>query len=415
MNGRSRAAAAVAALALLLPPAAPAPARDAPPGGEATERIEATLHEIRLPEGFRIALYALAPGARHMAVAPAAGGGSAVVFVGTRTDRVWAVLDRDGDGRAEEVRTFAPGLRFRGPNGPCLDASGTLFVPEANRMRAFPDAAARLGEDAPAAAEVVPEGALVPEDELVPLPGWVLPSHAWRVCRVGPDGRLYVALGQPHDVPPPGKLALYGRLGMGGIVRMDRGGGNREVYARGVRNSVGLAFRPGTDELWFTDTDPNGLGDDLPPGEVNRADGPGQHFGFPWYAGGRVRIPEYLGGEPPPGAVFPVVETTPHATDLGLVFYEGSMFPAAYRGALFSSQRGSSVRSAAVGARVMVTFLSPDGSAREHRPFAEGWLDATTGRYRGRIADVAMLPDGSLLVSDDEAGALYRITYHGPH
>jgi glucose/arabinose dehydrogenase len=198
---------------------------------------------------------------------------------------------------------------------------------------------------------------------------------------------------------------------MGGIVRMDRGGGDREVYARGVRNSVGLAFRPGTDELWFTDTDPNGLGDDLPPGEVNRADGPGQHFGFPWYAGGRVRTPEYLGDEPPPGAVFSVVETTPHATDLGLVFYEGSMFPAAYRGALFSAQRGSSVRRAAVGARVMVTFLSPDGSAREHRPFAEGWLDATTGRYRGRIADVAMLPDGSLLVSDDEVGALYRITY----
>ena len=196
---------------------------------------------------------------------------------------------------------------------------------------------------------------------------------------------------------------------------MGRDGKDREVFARGIRNSVGLAFRPGTGELWFTDTDPNGLGDDLPPGEVNRADRPGLHFGFPWYAGGRVRTPGYLGGEPPAGAVFPVAETAPHATDLGPVFYEGGMFPAGYRGALFGAQRGSSVRRAGpVGARVTVTFLAPDGSARGHRPFAEGWLDAATGRYRGRIADVAVLPDGSLLVSDDEAGALYRVTYHGP-
>src|SRR3954447_20484255 len=111
------------------------------------------------------AVAALAPGARHMAVAPAAGGGSAVVFVGTRTDRVWAVLDRDGDGRAEEVRAFAPGLRFRAPNGPCLDPDGTLFVPELNRARAFPAAAARLDQETPAAVEVVLEGSLVPESE----------------------------------------------------------------------------------------------------------------------------------------------------------------------------------------------------------------------------------------------------------
>jgi glucose/arabinose dehydrogenase len=248
-------------------------------GGAEAERVRALLREIRLPDGFRVGLHALAPGARHMAVAPAGG----VLFVGSRADRVWAVLGRDGGGRVEEVRAFAPGLRFRAPNGPWLDAGGTLFVPELNRVRAFPAAIERLGEEGPAAAEVVPEGALVPEAELAPSAG-AEPNHALRVCRVyrvGPDGRLYVALGQPHDVPAPGKLALYGRLGLGGIVRMERDGGGREIFARGVRNGVGLTFRPGTRELWFTGTDPDGLGDDLPPGEVNRADGPGLHFGFP--------------------------------------------------------------------------------------------------------------------------------------
>ncbi len=339
------------ALALLSGPAA---AQVAPQqGGPEAERIREVLRGIRLPEGFRIALHALVPGARHMAVAPAGAGGGAV-FVGTRTDRVWAVLDRDGDGRAEEVRAFAPGLRFEAPNGPCFAPDGTLFVPELNRVRAFPGAAARLGEETPAAVELVPPGGLVPAEE-------ALPNHGLRVCRVGSDGRLYFALGQPHDVPPAEKVALYERFGIGSIVRMGLDGRDREVFARGLRNSVGLAFRPGTGELWFTDTDPNGMGDDLPPGEINRADAPGRHFGFPWYGGGRVRTEEYLGAAPPPEAAFPVVETAAHATDLGLAFYEGPMFPPEYHGALFSAQRGSSVRGTPVGARVMVTFLAPDG------------------------------------------------------
>jgi glucose/arabinose dehydrogenase len=391
-----------AAVALALLPA-PAAAQMVPQGGPEAERIREVLRGIRLPEGFRIGLHALVPGARHMAVAPAGGGGGAI-FVGTRTDRVWAVIDRDGDGRAEEVRAFAPGLRFDMPNGPCFAPDGTLVVPELNRVRAFSGAAARLAEETPAAVELVPPGGLVPAEE-------ALPNHVLRVCSVGPEGRLYLALGQPYDVPPPEKLPLYERLGMGGIVRMSLDGQNREVFARGIRNSVGIAFRPGTRELWFTDTDSNGLGDDLPPGEINRAAAPGLHFGFPWYGGGRVRTEEFRDSVPPPEAVFPVVETAAHATDLGLAFHEGPMFPPEYRGALFSAQRGSSVRGTPVGARVMVTFLAPDGSARGHRPFAEGWLDEGTGAYRGRIVDVAVLPDGSLLVSDDEAGALYRITH----
>ena len=395
-----------AAVALALLPA-PAAAQVVPQGGPEAERIREVLRGIRLPEGFRIALHALVPGARHMAVAPAPAGGGVVIFVGTRTDRLWAVLDRDGDGRAEEVRAFAPGLHFEMPNGPCFAPDGTLFVPELNRVRAFPGAAARLGEEAPAAVELVPPGGLVPAEE-------ALPNHGARVCRVGPDGKLYVSLGQPHDVPPAEKVALYERLGIGGVVRMDRDGRNREVFARGIRNSVGLAFRPGTGELWFTDTDSNGLGDDLPPGEINRADAPGRHFGFPWYGGGRVRTEEFRNSVPPADAVFPVVETAAHATDLGLAFHEGAMFPPEYRGALFSAQRGSAVRGTPVGARVMVTFLAAAGSAPGHRPFAGGWVDAEAGRCRGRPVDVAAPPDGSLLVSDDdEAGALQRTTYNG--
>ncbi len=396
--------AAVAALALSA--AAAAMAETVPQDGPRAERIREILRGVRLPQGFRITLHAVVPDARHMAVAPAPAGGGVVVFVGTRTDRLWAVLHRDGDGRAEEVRAFAPGLRFEAPNGPCFAPDGTLFVPEVNRVRAFPGAAARVGEEAPAAAEVVPEGRLIPAAE-------ESTNHSARVCRVGPDDKLYVSLGQPYDVPPPEKLPLYDRLGIGGIVRMGRDGRDREVFARGIRNSVGLAFRPGTGELWFTDTDSNGLGEDLPPGEINRAAGPGLHFGFPWYGGGRARTDEYLGSEPPAGAVFPAVETAAHATDLGLAFYEGAMFPSGYRGALFNAQHGSALRREPVGARVMVTFLAPDGSVRGHRPFAEGWVDGEAGHYRGRIADVAILPDGSLLVSDDAAGALYRITYGG--
>ena len=403
MWGRTIAHAARAAAAALALSTAAVAAETVPQDGPRAERIREVLRGIRLPDGFHVSLQAVVPDARHMAVAPAGG----VVFVGTGRDRLWAVLDRDGDGRAEEVRAFAPGLRFEMPNGACFAPDGTLFVPEINRVRAFRGAAERLGEEAPAAAEVVPQGRLVPASE-------ESSNHSARVCRVGPDNRLYVSLGQPHDVPPPEKLPLYERLGIGGILRMDLDGRNREVFARGIRNSVGIAFRPGTRELWFTDTDSNGLGDDLPPGEINRAAAPGLHFGFPWYGGGSVRTDEHLGSEPPADAVFPVVETAAHATDLGLAFYEGGMFPAAYRGALFSAQRGSAVRRAPVGARVMVTFLAPDGSARGHRPFADGWLDGEAGRYRGRIVDVAVLPDGSLLVSDDEAGALYRITYGGP-
>jgi glucose/arabinose dehydrogenase len=371
-----------------------------PQTGRRADAIRRNLERVRLPEGFRIELYAVVPDARHMAVSPSTG----VVFVGTRKTRVWAVTDRDRDRVADEVKVFAPSVQFSVPNGLCFSPDGFLYVAEHNRILVFP--AAEFFYEGPdvAVETVVGQGRLIP-------PAEESFNHGARVCRVGPDNKLYVALGQPFNVPAQAKMETYNRVGIGGIVRMDRDGGNREVHARGIRNSVGIAFRPGGNELWFTDNQVDGMGDDTPPGEINRITAVNQNFGFPWFGGGTVRTSEYRNSQPPPEAVPPVVETAPHAADLGLTFYTGRMFPEEYRGAIFNAQHGSWNRTTPVGARVMVTLLNQDGSVREHRPFAEGWLDEDTQEYLGRPVDVAMLRDGSLLVSDDHAGAIYRISY----
>jgi glucose/arabinose dehydrogenase len=197
---------------------------------------------------------------------------------------------------------------------------------------------------------------------------------------------------------------------MGGIIRMDRDGKNREIYASGVRNSVGMDFNPKDKSLWFTDNQVDGMGDDQPPGELNRAAQAGLNFGFPYYGGGKTRTEEYKADTPPADVVFPQVEMAAHAADLGMTFYSGTQFPAQYRGGIFSAQHGSWNRTKPVGARVMFTSLKDDGTADKTEPFAEGWLSGN-GEYFGRPVDIAQLPDGSLLVSDDLVGAIYRISY----
>jgi glucose/arabinose dehydrogenase len=197
---------------------------------------------------------------------------------------------------------------------------------------------------------------------------------------------------------------------MMGILRMDQDGKNREVFARGVRNSVGQDFNPKDKTLWFTDNQVDGMGDDTPPGELNRATKAGQHFGFPWYGGGKVRTVEYKAETPPSDVTFPQVEMAAHAADLGMTFYRGKMFPAKYQGGIFSAQHGSWNRTTPVGARVMFTSLKADGTADKTEVFADGWLTANK-EYLGRPVDVANLPDGSILISDDYAGAIYRVSY----
>ena len=372
-----------------------------PQTGAKADAIRNNLKNIKLPAGFKIDLYAIVPDARHMAVGPSTG----IVFVGTRKTQVWAVTDRAKTRVADDVKQFSPSISMKVPNGVCFSPDGILYVAEHNRVLAFP--AAEFFYEGPdvAAATVVPQGQLIPvEEESF--------NHGARTCRIGPDNKLYITMGNPFNVPAKDKLASYAKTGMMGILRMDRDGKNREVFAQGVRNSVGQDFNPKDKTLWFTDNQVDGMGDDTPPGELNRATKAGQHFGFPWYGGGKVRTVEYKDDNPPANVVFPQVEMAAHAADLGMTFYRGSMFPAKYQGGIFSAQHGSWNRTTPVGARVMFTSLKADGTADKTEVFAEGWLTPNK-EYLGRPADVAMLPDGSLLVSDDYAGAIYRVSYAG--
>jgi glucose/arabinose dehydrogenase len=371
-----------------------------PQGGAKAEALKANLQKVKLPPGFKIDLYAIVPDARHMAVGPSTG----IVFVGTRKTRVWAVTDRSKTRVADEVKVFAPSVEMKVPNGVCFSPDGFLFVVEHNRVVMYPAAEFFYEGADVAVAQIVPQGQLVPTEE-------ESFNHGARTCRIGPDDKLYITLGNPFNVPAKNKIALYDKVGMMGIIRMDRDGKNREVFARGVRNSVGMDFNPKDKTLWFTDNQVDGMGDDIPPGELNRAPKPGLNFGFPWYGGGKVRTAEYKGDTPPAGVVFPQVEMAAHAADLGMTFYSGKMFPAKYQGGIFSAQHGSWNRTQPVGARVMFTSLKPDGTADKTEVFAEGWLQGR--EYLGRPVDVAQLPDGSVLVSDDYAGAIYRISYTG--
>jgi glucose/arabinose dehydrogenase len=375
-----------------------------PQTGPNADAIRANLKNVKLPPGFKIDLYAVVPDARHMAVAPSTN----MLFVGTRKTAVWAVTDRNSDGVADEVKAFAPSLKFNVPNGVCWTRDGFLIVVEHNRVLNFP--AAEFFYEGPdvAVIEVVPQGKLIPPEE-------ESFNHGARTCRVTKDGTLYITLGQPYNVQPREKLKLYDQLGIGGIVRMNAfDGSKREVYARGVRNSVGLDFNPKDGTLWFTDNQTDGMGDDIPLCEVNRVTAAGQFFGYPWIQG-KTRITEFgYDKDPlPPNVTNPQVYMDAHAADLGMVFYTGKQFPAKYQGGFFNAQHGSWNRTTPIGARVMYTSLKPDGTADKTEVFADGWLDSDTGLYRGRPVDVAVAKDGSLLISDDFAGAIYRVTYAG--
>ena len=373
--------------------------------GRNAEAIRANLKRVKLPPGFRIDLFAIVPDARHMAVAPSTN----MLFVGTRKTTVWAVTDRNGDGVADEVKPFAPSLNFHVPNGVCWTKDGVLVVVEHNRILSFP--AAEFFYEGPdvAVSEVVPQGGLVPVEE-------ESYNHGARTCRVGDDGKLYVTLGQPHNVQPMIKFSLYDRMGIGGIVRMDLDGSKREVVALGVRNSVGMDFNPRDKVLWFTDNQTDGLGDDNPPGELNRLTKVGQHFGYPYWGGkfkvaGSAAAPELKDMKEPANAVFPEVEFPAHQAQLGMSFYNATQFPQKYRGGIFIASHGSWNRTKASGALVNFIPVGADGKAGRPEVFAEGWLDENTGTYRGRPVDVAVMKDGSLLISDDYAGAIYRVSY----
>ena len=375
-----------------------------PQTGPNADAIKENLKRVKMPPGFKIALYAIVPDARHMAVAPSTN----MLFVGTRKTTVWAVTNRNSGEAATEVKSFAPSLQFSNPNGVCWTKDGFLIVTEHNRVLNFP--AAEFFYEGPdvAVIEVVGQGKLIPPEE-------ESYNHGARTCRVGKDNMLYITLGQPHNVQPREKLKLYDETGIGGIVRMNAfDGTKREVFARGIRNSVGQDFNPKNGDLWFTDNQTDGMGDLIPLGEINRATKAGQFFGYPWIQG-KTRITEHGYDKDPLPANITAAEvlTEAHAADLGMVFYTGKKFPAKYQGGIFSAQHGSWNRKDPIGARIMFTSLKADGSADKTEVFADGWLNPETRQYSGRPVDVANLPDGSILVSDDFAGALYRISYTG--
>ncbi len=377
-----------------------------PQEGKNAAAIRENLKKVKLPPGFKIDLFAVVPDARHMAVAPSTN----MLFVGTRKTTVWAVTDRNSDGVADEVKSFAPSLKFTNPNAVCWTKDGFLVVVEHNRVLNFP--AAEFFYEGPdvAVIEVVPQGKLIPvEEESF--------NHGARTCRIGPDKKLYVTLGQPYNVQPKGKVDMYEKIGIGGIIRLDPfDGGGREVFAKGSRNSVGMDFNPKDGTLWWTDNQVDGLGDDVPPGELNRSTKAGEHFGFPYWNGkykvaGSSAAPDLKDMPEPKGAIFPQVEFPAHQAQLGMAFYTGNKFPAKYRGGMFVAAHGSWNRTKPSGAEIQFVPVNADGSAGKMEVFASGFLDPETGLYRGRPVDVAVMKDGSILVSDDFAGAIYRISY----
>jgi glucose/arabinose dehydrogenase len=339
------------------------------------------LDRLNAPRGFAIEVFARVPGARSLAVAER----GARIYVGTRGDRVLAVLDPGRDGNADQVVEVARGLKV--PNGVALAPDGTLFVVEQHQITRFDPAGAR---------------------EVVVPPG-VLPDfrhHGWRYAAFGPDQRLYVAIGAPCNI-----CSVRGFEGT--IARLRPDGHELEIFARGVRNSLGLDWHPRIGELFFTDNGGDQLGDLIPPDELNRAPERDLHFGYPYvYAPGQP-YPQFAGAEPPGPITHPVVNFEAHVAALGLHFYRGRMFPEDYRHDALVAQHGSWDRTEPIGYRVMHVAFDASGRPTGSDVFIDGWL-GNDGRAWGRPVDIAELPDGSLLISDDEAGVIYRVTYRRP-
>ncbi len=339
------------------------------------------LNKIRLPDGFEISIYASdVPGARSMAVGP-----NGTLFVGTRVGKVYAIVDRNRNNRTDEVITVARGLRM--PNGVAF-RGGALYVGEVSRVLRYDNIEARLSN---------PPTPVVVNDT---FPGDR--HHGWKFIRFGPDGQLYVPVGAPCNVceRSDGHYAL--------IMRMNPDGTGLEVFARGVRNTVGFDWHPETKTLWFTDNGRDWLGDDVPPDELNHAPRKGLHFGFPYCHGGDISDPEFGGKHACEEFVPPAMKLGPHVAAIGMRFYTGTMFPDRYRNQIFIAEHGSWNRSTPIGYRVTLVRLE-ENRAVTYEVFAEGWLQGNAAW--GRPADVLVMPDGALLVSDDRAGVIYRIVY----
>lgn len=356
-------------------------------GVVAPAQSKVQLSKIKLPPGFQISVWADGVNnARSLAQSP---GGT--VFAGTwNAGNVYALRDDNKDGKADRVITIISGLRNM-PNGVAF-RDGSLYVAEINRIIRFDDIESKL-ENAGTPVVVTDK---LPSDR----------HHGWKFIRFGPDGLLYVPVGAPCNMCDRGDP--YNT-----ILRMKPDGSDMEVFARGVRNTVGFDWHPTTGELWFTDNGRDNLGDNTPGDELNRAPKAGMHFGYPYCHESSIVDPEFGANRQCSEFEPPAQRLQPHAGALGIRFYTGSQFPEQYRNQIFIAEHGSWNRGPKLpfnGNRIAIAHLEGNKVVR-YEPFAEGWLE---GRNRwGRPVDVEVMPDGSMLVSDDMAGVIYRISYTG--
>lgn len=351
------------------------------------------LDTIKLPDGFSIELYATGvTNARQMAL-----GEKGTLFVGSRRARqVYAVVDKNGDKKGDQVITIATGLNS--PSGLAF-RNGSLYVAEVSRILRYDNIESRL--------ESPPEPVVV--NDSLPTEA----HHGWKYLGFGPDGMLYVPVGAPCNVcerPDDERFAT--------ILRMKPDGSGLEIFGRGIRNTVGFDWHPQTGELWLAENGRDNMGDDVPADEMLRAHKPGLHFGFPYCHAGDVPDPEF--GEKRKCEEFepPAIKLGAHVAAIGMKFYTGTMFPAEYRNHIFVAEHGSWNRSQPQGYRIMM--IKVEGTkAVSYTPFAEGWLrgirssrgSTTLGDAWGRPSDVLVMPDGSMLIADDEASVIYRVTY----
>ena len=345
--------------------------------------VEKNLHKLNVPDGFKVEVYAEVPGARQMALGQSTG----TVFVGTRGQKAYAVVDRNKDRKADEVVTILDDLKVG--NGVAM-YQGNLYIAEQNRIARYAAPGFDLSLPFKEMREVIYED----------LPDKA--HHGWRYIDFGPDGKLYVTVGAPCNIcDVKGQEAT--------IIRMNPDGSDVEIYAEGIRNSVGMDFQPDTGTLYFTDNNTDMMGDDIPPGELNAAPEKGMHFGFPYYAGGKERHEDWADKTPPKDVTYPVVEFQAHAAALGMKFYTGNMFPEDFKGDVIIAQHGSWNRTEPVGYQLMRVTFDENNEVSGHETFIDGWLK--DGEAWGRPTDVLQLPDGSVLVSDDFNGVIYRVSY----
>lgn len=358
-----------------------------PTKGYAKQFDTLPLEKIVLPEGFSIDVFATnVENARSMALSP-----KGTLFVGTRGQGdVYAIVDKNQDYKADKVYTIATGLKM--PNGVAF-RDGDLYVAEVNRILKYENIEKRLDN---------PPAPIVLND--------TYPSethHGWKYIAFGPDGKLYVPVGAPCNICES-EDDIFNT-----ITRINPDGSGREIVQRGIRNTVGFTWHPETGELWFTDNGRDWLGDDSPACELNHAPKDGMHFGYPYCHQGDLPDPKF--GEKYPCSDFtpPVQQLGPHSAPLGLEFYTGNQFPDTYKHQVIIAEHGSWNRSTKIGYQLSLVTL--EGSkATGYQPFAKGWLDETQDEPWGRPVDIEQLPDGSILVSDDFANAIYRISYQAP-